>query len=559
MDKLKIWLVLDERQIDIQLATFILSIKSCQAMEITGIFVLPRPRVVERDARRLKKLILTLNDCVSKSCFKTLVKGEGAVLKFLSRHMQRLSVIDVSRQDAGVVAGIAVLQLGPTGMPEQLTSRVSQVNTDLILNLGSCAVPDQLLGKSRLGALQLNYHQDHTSTCAPVGFWETYYRIPITKFSINRIVEGAATYQILRHGSFRTQFCYLLNQTHLYRKVLAQLHQMLVSLVETHELPEPRLEQDTKCAKGAKGANATVLDRPSVRITLSYFVKLHLRLSRKVVRRAFRVKEEWGIQIANANWSSAANWDALKISAPTGHFWADPFLRTNGGKTYCFVEDFLFSTKRGHISVLEVSENGVADIGIALKEDFHLSFPFMFEYDGKTFMCPETAESNQIRLYECTEFPLRWQLCKIIMNDVSAADSMLFEHNGKWWMLTSIDRTELNDHCSELCLFFADSPLTDKWEAHPRNPIYVDANIGRNAGLIIENGRILRAAQEQGFDQYGKGAAVYEIVKLDMENFEEVKVNDLEQLRPRNCLASHHISTTGRVTVVDYLTHRFSP
>jgi hypothetical protein len=272
-----------------------------------------------------------------------------------------------------------------------------------------------------------------------------------------------------------------------------------------------------------------------------------------------KLKENWGIQFIQSDWHHASLLHATRISPPPGHFWADPFLRSYGGRTYCFIEDYEYATNRAYISALDVSGKDIAYLGPVLKEDFHLSFPFIFEYQGQLYMCPEASESNQIRVYRSISFPMQWELCSVAMDNISAADSMFFEHKGKWWLLTSIDRSGLNDHCSELSLFYANSPLDQQWAPHPQNPIYVDTEGGRNAGLILEHGRIFRAAQNQGFDRYGESLSIYEVVKLDQQTFEEVRITDFKNGISKNSLGSHHISTTGKITAFDFLTRRFAP
>jgi hypothetical protein len=56
-------------------------------------------------------------------------------------------------------------------------------------------------------------------------------------------------------------------------------------------------------------------------------------------------------------------------------------------------------------------------------------------------MCPEAAKAGSVRVYKCLEFPLKCELKKTIMKGVVAVDSMLFEHSGKWWLLTDTDAT----------------------------------------------------------------------------------------------------------------------
>ena len=89
-------------------------------------------------------------------------------------------------------------------------------------------------------------------------------------------------------------------------------------------------------------------------------------------------------------------------------------------------------------------------------------------------MCPETSEMKDIRLYRCLDFPLKWELEKTLIKDVSAVDSNIFEFNEKWWMLTNIDSSNSGEHCSELHLFYS-SDLRANWKPHPLNPIIFDS------------------------------------------------------------------------------------
>jgi hypothetical protein len=381
------------------------------------------------------------------------------------------------------------------------------------------------------------------------GFLESYYGMPKTKFSIMSSTLANENEVVVLAGSCRTQFSFILNQFHLHRKSLAQLQNILLTTYATESIPLARVNAHSH----------DDLAPPRLVQTMLYMAKFISRISIKAVRHAINQQQQWCIHIAHGDWRNANLASAKKISAPRGRFWADPFLYRFNGKTYCFVEDYFYSTGRGTISVLEVSGERVEYIGNALEEKFHLSFPFIFNYGGQIYMCPETSGSKQIRVYKAVSFPLRWELCSIAIDNISAADSMFFEHAGKWWLLTNIDRSGLNDHCSELCLFYANSPLDTHWTPHPKNPIHFDSEGGRNAGLIIDNNKILRAGQNQGFDQYGKGLSLYEIVRLDEENYEETKVIDFDQMTPSRSLGSHHISTTGEFTVVDFWTMDIAP
>lgn len=551
MQKLKIGVVLDGPLANVYVASFYDWAARQDLLELVVSVLLPPASNLDAGPGRSQRQRGYIRRSNRELAFQCVVWSEKHLLKFYSDHRHHLSVVDLEHADISKHARVPTITLQCNERPEDTElDRLAALGIDILVNFSSTAPRQSLLALSRLGALGIGYHEAQMMPTVLAGFWESYRRLAKTQFSIRCSSAAGAGEVVLLDGAFRTQFSFLLNQAHLYRKSLAQLERVLLSVAANGELPQPR---PTLPSAGHFSS------LPRVGQSLAYLAKLGARISFKAIGRALNIRQQWGLQITVSGWENATAANGIKISAPEGHFWADPFLLTNAGRTYCFVEDYLYSTKRAHISVLEVIGKKLVPIGIALKEKFHLSFPFLFKYQGQIYMCPEASKSNQIRVYKATSFPLQWELCSVAMNNISAADSMFFEHGGKWWLLTSVDRAGLNDHCSELCLYYANSPLDTEWVPHPSNPLYVDASCGRNAGLILDKGKILRAAQTQGFDQYGEGVVLYEIVKLDETHYQEVKVTDLRRVRPARALGSHHISTTGKVTVIDYLTRRFAP
>src|SRR2546422_690182 len=123
---------------------------------------------------------------------------------------------------------------------------------------------------------------------------------------------------------------------------------------------------------------------------------------------------------------------------------------------------------------------------------------------------------------------------------------------GRWWMLTNIDEAETGDHCSELYLFSADSPLSTNWVPHPQNPILVDSIGGRNGGLIIDGERLVRLGQCQGVDQYGQSLRVYEIKDISQSHYADELVAEIKPNFRKGIVGTHHLATDGRITVIDH-------
>lgn len=60
-----------------------------------------------------------------------------------------------------------------------------------------------------------------------------------------------------------------------------------------------------------------------------------------------------------------------------------------------------------------------------LQEDFHLSFPTVFDWNGETWMIPETGSDHSLRIYRCKNFPAEWELVQRFAVDAELCDTIL--------------------------------------------------------------------------------------------------------------------------------------
>ena len=261
-----------------------------------------------------------------------------------------------------------------------------------------------------------------------------------------------------------------------------------------------------------------------------------------------------GVAFSKQNWESIIFNESIIINNPVGCFLADPFLLNRSNKDYCFVEEYNYKDEKAYISVYELDNDNYSRLGIALKETFHLSFPYIFVYQDKVYMCPETSQNKDIRLYESTKFPMKWHLSKVLMSNVSAADTMIFQYNDIWWLFTNIDLSNIKDHGSELSIFYSETgPITGNWKAHSKNPVIINSNKARNAGLIIKENILYRVSQKQGFDLYGEKFSINEILQLDKHDYKEKKYFSVEPNFFNNIVGTHHFHSNENYTVFDFL------
>jgi hypothetical protein len=195
---------------------------------------------------------------------------------------------------------------------------------------------------------------------------------------------------------------------------------------------------------------------------------------------------------------------------------ADPFMLIRDGVFYLFFEILLTSQNKGVIGHA-VSADGYEwqYRGVVLEENFHLSYPHVFEWNGQVYMVPESNEDFSVRLYRAVEFPKRWEFVNKLLTGHDYVDATLFRYNDMWWMFASTTRNDV------LNLYYSPN-LKDGWSAHPMNPVVkLDKHIARPGGKVIEHeGKLYRFGQDDDPD-YGIQVFAFEIVELNTKVYRE--------------------------------------
>jgi hypothetical protein len=202
-------------------------------------------------------------------------------------------------------------------------------------------------------------------------------------------------------------------------------------------------------------------------------------------------------------------------------------------------------SKKGEIG-LATSEDGLKwDYKqVVLNEPFHLSYPYVFEWQGEIFMIPESQENKSIRLYKADPFPLRWSFVTTLVAGKSYVDPSVVRFREKWWLFSS-SRSENFWQAENLHLFVADD-LRGPWHEHPCSPVVRgNAKIARPGGRIISiKDRLFRFAQDCA-QIYGRQVRAFEITELTPDRYAERMVSKKPILKPAkrgwNQMGMHHI------------------
>jgi len=432
--------------------------------------------------------------------------------------------------------------------------KIKEMDIDVLIRGGGGILKGEILNVCTFGVLSFHHAENDINRGGPPGFWEVFYKQKSTGFMIQRLSEELDGGEVVFKGSIKTTFLYMLNWARICIKANYFLHLKLT------QLNQSSINERIYPKKPYANSLYTV---PSLSKQLQYLFQSLSIVMIKIYRKIFGFKLQWHIAYQFVDsWDNSVLRKSLKIKNPKNRFFADPCVKHYNNRNIIFVEDFDYKKNKAVISAIEINpDKSYTILGPVLDEDFHLSYPYIFEENNELFLCPETHNSNDIRLYKCTEFPMKWEFDRILIKNVSAADSNIFYYENKWWLMTNIDSSDLSvkldyhEHDSELHIFYADSLDSNNWISHPKNPVIFDSNQARNAGNInSKDGELYRVFQEQSFDMYGKKFGVTKILELNTENYKEKILFKVSPNFYNDILGTHHYSFDNNLIALDYLT-----
>ena len=241
------------------------------------------------------------------------------------------------------------------------------------------------------------------------------------------------------------------------------------------------------------------------------------------------------------------------ITDVSARFVADPFMIHSGGSWHMFFEVLNSESGRGEIGLASSQDGMVWHYQkIVLREPFHLSYPYVFEWDSQIYMVPESYQARSVRLYKAVDFPISWSFVGDLLTGDDFEDTCVFRFSDRWWLIT--DHARPPYWAGTLRLFYSQH-LTGPWIEHPKSPI-INGNphIARPAGrVIVWNDRVIRFTQDCS-PVYGSAVRAFEITELTTTSFHEQPMNSRPVLEGSgmgwNESGMHHIDphigTDGR-------------
>ncbi len=421
---------------------------------------------------------------------------------------------------------------------------------DILVKLGFDTLRGEILTAAKYGVWAYRFHGD------PHGFWEVIRAQPETRSDLLVLNEEANGGRIIySSSSFTYPFSPARNRNCSLWKSSSFLPRQIALLFLLGE-KKFGLETEKYCCEDAPRIRKGTETPPSNIMSLWLVSGLLIRIIREMFSRILFL-DGWFLLFDLGSNGSIPYKDFKNIVPPRDRFWADPNIIQKDNRYIIFMEEYLFKSKKGRISVFELDQIGNHSIPVPiLEKEYHLSYPFVFERNDRFYMVPESAANRTIDLYECIEFPNKWVHKMTLMENVRAVDSTLFFYHGKWWLFTGISENEGSFPEVELFLFFSDDLFTREWKPHPLNPIVSDVKKARPAGRIFEkDGKLYRPSQDCS-KTYGYGFDLNKILVLSETEYREESDVSVRPDWDKKIIATHTFGTEGRFRMVDAYTKK---
>ncbi len=433
--------------------------------------------------------------------------------------------------------------------------RIRSHDVDLLIRGGFGILRGEILTVARYGVWSFHHGDNLRNRGGPAGFWESMASWPETGSVLQILTEDLDNGSILyRSFSCTDTLSVKDNKNNYYWKTQAF---MTRKLRELHTLGET--EFFNKVAHENRHL-AFYSDRlytapNNAELTRLTFNKIREKTKLLWTNKFYR--DQWILMFHLGEDFSSSLWRYTKIRPPMDRFWADPHVIYRDDTYYIYIEEYLYATNKGHISLITMDGQGnYSDPEVILDTPYHLSYPFVFEHAGHHYMIPESMENGTVELYKCTTFPNQWEFEMNLMEGINAVDATLHYHDNCWWMFVTVVETDGASSWDELFIYYSNDLLSTDWTPHRMNPVISDCKIARPAGkLFVDNGILYRPSQNCSH-RYGHGFNLNEVEVLSTDDYQEKLVSSVAPNWDKNILGTHTFNRCHNLHIIDAIERR---
>ena len=427
---------------------------------------------------------------------------------------------------------------------EKDIAEIREYHLDFILRFAFGIICGEILSVPRYGIWSFHHDDLDRYRGAPPGFWELYHGDPLTGAVLQRLTDRLDGGIVLHRGYFGTiRESYVANCDSVHLGSTSWPARIC---------REIRLGNTAHLEAAPSPTTAPVYHNPNNYQTIMFFCKVARSRIKGKFDWYFR-NEQWNVGVVNKPVSAflLPHQDLEVAWFPKQErclFRADPFGVLVGGRPTVLVENYDYRTGKGVIAALECGD-GVPPkpLCVAMDLPYHLSYPYLLEWEGGVYCVPESRKARQVNLYRATEFPRKWDKVATLIDGIEAVDPTIIHHGGRWWLFC----TCAPDYGANLHAWHAES-LLGPWQPHALNPLKSDIRSSRPAGTpFVHDGMLIRPAQDCSLG-YGTRVVLNRVLRLTPTDFDEETVATIGPAIDRAYgRGIHTISALGNRTLVD--------
>ena len=486
----------------------------------------------------------------------------------------------------GLLKGVPMLHIKPEQSEDGIRysssdlAKIREYQLDVLIDFSLRQIRGEIFTIARLGIWYFKWQDPQRSRDAPPGFWEVFKNQPVTSSALCQKVDDQGHERVIYQSYSATDALsvnyncnrFLWKSASFIPRKLKEVRQSGVGAFSAKDDDREKKELlgDAQIKKRSREIPDNLAFAGLLILYLYRYIKnrvnkvlyhtqwqlLYDIRDRPLITDPFAFQQKPDPAMVVPTTLKLAQFK--KLSPPRSSFWSDPFVVFRGGLYYVFFEEYSYKKKKAHISMLALDENGIqTDPAIILEKPYHLSYPFIFEWENNYYMVPEMAAHHAIEVYRCVEFPYKWEFHKTLMESVNALDTTLFQYQSKWWMFLNWKENGGASSWDELFLFYADQPLSCNWTPHPKNPIVSDVRRARPAGAVFQmDGMLIRPSQDSSRG-YGYGINLNQILVMDETEYQEEILSKLEPGWDRRIRGLHTFNQSHHLRIIDGKSRRF--
>lgn len=500
--------------------------------------------LLENKNAQLNFIVLNASSYNAESKFKKYT-GSKSFYYLYEKHLRKLEMLEAvdlkdKMQLPEVIKVFPEHKKNTHYFAEEELKEIRTKSPDFMLRFGFGIIRGEILQIPKYGIWSFHHGDMKLLRGGPMGIWEILLNHSHQGAVVQKLTNTLDGGIVLREGKITLSKHSAKNNINTILKISADWPAWICkNILLNGQAVIPKIAEQTK---------ASIYKIPTNNKMLLFFFKLFKAKVYFHWQQLF-MAEEWNIGILAKSIDSVENTDMKNViwaDQNKNHTYrADPFYIPSPHNRVIF-EKYDYKNQKANIASLELKNDRFQkEEKLELELENHLSYPFIFEENGKLHLLPESYTSNKQLHFT---FDSKWNKEKDFVMDEHFMDASLLFHEGYYWLFCS-KKDQLNN--AGLYIYFS-KKISATFEPHPLNPVKIDINSARPGGTPYSNeGKLYRPSQNCS-KTYGGSIIINEIIRLSTIDFKESFYKELlphEKSIYKDGL--HTLSNAGEYCLVD--------